>query len=284
MEKLIRLNGNIRDMKRLSMTFLAAALTLGAPQSIAPGTAPVMAAPIQKACPTAEGANKHLNGDMPHVRAKIAAHAPIRILAMGSSSTQGVGASDAAHTYPAQLEAGLKKLMPEQSFTVINKGIGGEVTPDMLARLDAVLADVQPDLVLWQSGANEVLRGENIAAHEAQLAAAIARVQEAGADMVLIDPQYTKAMIAQSGALPMIEQQFNVAAHHNLPVFSRFQQMQNWQEKYNIRFNDYSAADGIHMNDWGYACFAGRLAEALADKLQAAPDPQNTQTTLAFVH
>jgi acyl-CoA thioesterase-1 len=48
------------------------------------------------------------------------------IVAIGSSSTQGVGASDQAHTYPALLAEELQRRWPRLAVTVVNKGVGGE--------------------------------------------------------------------------------------------------------------------------------------------------------------
>src|SRR5215470_15444397 len=59
---------------------------------------------------------------------------PVKIVAIGSSSTAGIGASDAAHTYPQQLAAELTRRFPASAVTVLNKGISGEQTADMLAR------------------------------------------------------------------------------------------------------------------------------------------------------
>ena len=61
-------------------------------------------------------------------------------------------------SYPSRLEAELKAQLPGLPITVLNKGIGGEEAPQMVARFDADVIDEKPDLVLWQVGSNSVLR------------------------------------------------------------------------------------------------------------------------------
>ncbi|GMA73982.1 hypothetical protein GCM10025880_03990 [Methylorubrum aminovorans] len=75
---------------------------------------------------------------LPHVAQKIALGGPLTIIAFGSSSTEGIGASHPAAAYPARLEAGLRRALPHLGgrVTVTNRGIGGEAVDEMLARLD----------------------------------------------------------------------------------------------------------------------------------------------------
>ncbi len=46
----------------------------------------------------------------------------VKIVAIGSSSTEGDGASSQAFAYPSRLEAALRLRLPDQSITVFNKG------------------------------------------------------------------------------------------------------------------------------------------------------------------
>ena len=80
------------------------------------------------------------------------------IVALGSSSTQGAMASDLAHSYPAVLQQALSAGLPEAHVAVINRGIGGQDAAEELARLDADVLAMRPQLVIWQVGANGALR------------------------------------------------------------------------------------------------------------------------------
>lgn len=88
---------------------------------------------------------------LPHLQAAVDARTEGLIVALGSSSTQGVMASDPAHTYPAALQAALNRAMPAAHFAVLNRGIGGQDAPEELKRLDADVIAVHPQLVISRS-------------------------------------------------------------------------------------------------------------------------------------
>jgi acyl-CoA thioesterase I len=96
---------------------------------------------------------------------KLATHGPITIVAIGSSSTAGAGASSTAKNYPSQLAVELKRLFPTRSFTVLNRGANGEEVDDMLKRFDKDVVVAKPDLVLWQLGTNSVIRDQMFTDH-----------------------------------------------------------------------------------------------------------------------
>jgi acyl-CoA thioesterase I len=81
---------------------------------------------------------------------RLAAGLPITIVAIGSSSTAGAGASSPDHSYPSRLAVELQQLFPGHPITVINRGVNGEEASDMLTRLDQTVLSEKPDLVLWQ--------------------------------------------------------------------------------------------------------------------------------------
>jgi acyl-CoA thioesterase-1 len=69
---------------------------------------------------------------------------------------------------------------------VINASISGETTAGGLARLDKLLAEHHPDLVIVELGANDALRGLPLAVPRGNLGRIIARSREAGARVVLV--------------------------------------------------------------------------------------------------
>src|SRR6478752_3614367 len=87
-----------------------------------------------------------------HVGEKLAAREPIKIVAIGSSSTAGAGASSPAASYPSRLAAELGELYPEVPITVLNRGINGQDAAEMIARFKHGVIDERPDLVIWQLG------------------------------------------------------------------------------------------------------------------------------------
>ncbi len=207
-------------------------------------------------------------GSLPHVAAKLAAGQPVVIIAFGSSSTAGFGASSPAFNYPNRLAAQLHRQYPSADITVTNRGQGGEDAPEMMKRLQNEVIDGHPDLVIWQVGTNAVLRNLDPAETAKMVEEGVGRIQTAGADIVLVDPQYSPAITARpESAGKMVKLLGKVAELRHVGIFPRFQVMRDWHEKQAIPIEAFVISDGLHMNDWGYACFAQLLGDDIIESV-----------------
>jgi acyl-CoA thioesterase-1 len=205
-----------------------------------------------------------LANPLPHMAKKLASGKPLVVVAIGSSSTAGTGASSPAATYPGRLAVELKQHFPHHVINVINRGVGGEEVDDMLKRFDDALA-VKPDLVLWQLGTNSVLRDHPLADHGAAIHVGLNKIRAIGADAVLIDPQYAPKVISKEGAQTMVELISKSAKQENVDLFRRFVVMEHWYKDDHMDFKAFVSPDGLHMNDWSYACMAKGLGMAIAE-------------------
>jgi acyl-CoA thioesterase-1 len=202
---------------------------------------------------------------LPHTARLLASGKPIKIVALGSSSTYGAGASSSAAAYPNLLAQELTRQLPGHEFTVLNRGVNGEEITDMLARLDRAVIAEHPDLVLWQVGTNSVLRDRALPPHTGELHEGLRRLTATGADVVLIDPQYAPRVIAKPNCNGMVSLISAAAKAEHVGVFHRFQLMQHWYLVEHLPFETFVSADGLHMNDWSYACLAKALGMAIAE-------------------
>jgi len=205
--------------------------------------------------------------DLPlsRVAQRIADGAPIRIVAIGSSSTEGVGASSSAFSYPSRLEAELRARFRRLAITVLNRGVGGEEAPQMLARFAQGVIAENPDLVLWQVGSNAVLRGHDVRKVAEVIAEGVDRLRAIGADVILIDPQFAPRVIEKADSEQMVALIAAAAKRQNIDLFRRFAVMRYWREVRHVAFARSLAPDGLHMNDWSYGCMAKLLANSIAD-------------------
>lgn len=215
--------------------------------------------------------------DMPLARVarRLAAGLPVKIVALGSSSTYGAGASTSAASYPSRLAEELAWRLPGHDITVLNRGVNGNEAADMLARLDRDVIAEKPDLVLWQVGSNSVLRDKAVLPHATLLHDGLLRLKAIGADIVLIDPQYAPKILAKPNHEGMVSLIETAAKAEHVCVFHRFELMRQWHETDKLPFEAFVSADGLHMNDWSYACVAKWLAAAIAE---AATRPTATAT------
>jgi acyl-CoA thioesterase-1 len=202
-----------------------------------------------------------------HVAARISAHQPLTIVAIGSSSTFGVGASSPAMSYPSRLAGELRALLPSTSITVINRGANGETAQEMLARFDRDVFAARPDLVLWQVGSSAVLLDRPIAPTGLLINEGLRRLKEAGPDVVLIDPQYAPKVIDKHDddvdLMVALIATASIDMHINL--FQRFALMRYWRLTKGLPFSAFLSKDELHMNDWSYGCIAKLLARAVAE-------------------
>jgi len=200
-------------------------------------------------------------GSLPHVANKLISGRPVVIVAFGSSSTQGYGSSAPEFTYPNRLAAQLRRQYPSADISVVNRGVGGEDAPEMMRRLQSVI-DLHPDLVIWQVGTNAVLRNLDPDETARMVEDGVTLIQAAGSDVVLVDPQYSPRVTEHSeSAGRMVRLLGKVAQLRHIGIFPRFEVMREWHERQAIPINDFVIADGLHMNDWGYACFAQLLGD-----------------------
>jgi acyl-CoA thioesterase-1 len=214
------------------------------------------------------------------VARKLASGEPITIVALGSSSTAGAGASSSMASYPSQLALELQKQFPGHPIAVLNRGVNGEEVSDMLKRFDSAVIAAKPDLLLWQLGTNSLIRDHAMNDRGASIREGVDRARAIGADVVLIDPQFAPKVIVKPLAGKMIDFIAAAAKREDIALFRRFEMMKEWTEVEHLPFNSFVIADGLHMNDWGYACMAKGLGMAIAEAAQrpvisakAAPMP-----------
>jgi acyl-CoA thioesterase-1 len=209
-----------------------------------------------------------LANPLPHLAQKVVAGEPVTIVAIGSSSTAGAGASSPAASYPNRLAAELKQHFPGLAITVLNRGVGGEEVADMLKRFDTAVLSAKPDLVLWQLGTNSVIRGHKLGDHGVLIRAGLERIRAIDADVVLIDPQFAPKVISKPEAEDMVALIATTAKHEDVDLFRRFDVMRYWRDVDHLGFETFVSADGLHMNDWSYACMARGLGNAIAEAAQ----------------
>jgi acyl-CoA thioesterase I len=204
--------------------------------------------------------------------------APFAIVTLGSSSTQGTGASSPAMSYPAQLQrlfdAGFGG---HPAITVINKGVAGEDIDDMAKRLEADVLSRHPDLVVWQAGSNDPLRGVPVGRFEAELKRGIEAIRAGGAEVVLMEPQWSPVIEKADAKESFVDAVRDVGAQERVAVVRRFALMRSWIDQGVITPRDLVGPDGLHMTDRGY----GLLAHAVLDQIANASPAFRTRRSFA---
>jgi acyl-CoA thioesterase-1 len=204
-----------------------------------------------------------------HVGLRLAKHQPLRIIAFGSSSTEGVGASSPAANYPNRLQADLTATLPaSQQITVLNRGIGGEDADDMAIRLSDVIAE-RPDLIIWQTGSNDPLRAVPIARFVQETIVGVQQIRAANIDVMLMEPQLCHMLDHKADAVLYRNALRAIGEGMNVPVIRRYDLMLHWLADGALTPAQMLSPDGLHMADGGYA----RLARVIATDILHLSQP-----------
>ena len=256
------------------------AASMGAAKAVPPNALSALAC-------TAPAEFVHFDRPLLHTMRHLNGGQPLIIVAIGSSSTAGAGATSPDASYPSRLSVELRTKFPGHEISVLNRGVNGEETDNMMARFASDVMAAHPQLVLWQIGTNSVLRDHPLGTHNVELREGIEELKNSGADVVLIDPQFAPAVLAKSETPGMVEQIAAAAKEENVDLFRRFAVMRDWHDVQHLSFDTFVSPDHLHMNDWSYACVAKLLGTAIAEAatrpIAAAWVHQNVLSTNAIV-
>lgn len=206
----------------------------------------------------------NLGNPLEIAKTAVAEERELRIVAMGSSSTQGYGASNPQYAYPAQLKMKLEAAMPGIKVHVWNKGIGGQDAEEMV---DRMRRDVRPEhahLVVWQVGTNSAIRRDPLTKFAAKLRTGIDIGQSLGANFVMMNLQYVPAVVALPDEEEYAQVMADVAKEKGVGLFRRFEIMRSWYND-GMPYAQFVNNDGLHLNDFGQKCIGKLLSMSILE-------------------
>lgn len=192
----------------------------------------------------------------------------LKIVALGSSSTLGMGASGPESAYPARLEAALKAHFPAAAIQVINKGVSRQSARQMLDRLVSDVLSERPGLVVWETGTAEAVRGAEVDDFVSALLVGVDKMSEAGIDVLLMDTQYSRSTARIINFQPYVDAIGRVAGMRDLVLFPRYLVMRTWVDEDRFSFADKTPAETRKIADQIYDCLGRLLARSIAKTLK----------------
>ena len=275
--------------QRFALPALAVALAFlpvrAATQELAAVAAPAFRLPAAPLALSPECQSKRIAPDkvrhpLKSLSRAVRAKPHVKVLAIGSSSTVGLGASSPTATYVARLEPTLEGALKGIDFDVVGRGMSGEEAQGAADRMRKEVEDAKPDLVVWQVGTNDALRHveldkfKNLPEDDARVACGDRRRRRARQSAVRgIRWSRTPTTSRSWPPLPTSPAQAGVL------LVDRFDAMRELQRERGDRF--YLTADSLHMNDVGYRCMAEQLARAIVGGLVQA-DAEQTQPVFDY--
>ena len=161
---------------------------------------------------------------LPKVAEAIKSGGSLNILVVGSrSSTINVSANTSeAAAYPGQMQAALKEKLPSTAVNVSVEIQPKKTAEEVAAGLPSCWMSKKPTLVVWQTGTVDAMRSVDPDDFRAAVSDGVVALQEAGADVILINPQYSPRTETMISAPPYLDNMRVVAQEHDVPLFDRF--------------------------------------------------------------
>jgi GDSL-like lipase/acylhydrolase family protein len=183
----------------------------------------------------------------------------ISVLGTGSSSLAG---PDGAHfAYPARLEDALKQQLPGNEIKLTAHVQPKQITANMLGGLDKILAEDHPALVIWQAGTADAINGIEIEDFRSSLEEGVDKIQAAGADVILMNMQYSPRTASMLDVSAYADVMRHVAQQRNALLFDRLAIMQYWNDT--GTFDLYAATTKYDMARRVHECIGRALASQI---------------------
>ena len=192
----------------------------------------------------------------------------LRVVVVGSASVLGPGTSGPAAAWPARLEALLGGRFPGLSVETTVRGAPGLAAADGVAMLRDELRRTRPHLVLWQTGAVEAARNMDLDELAATLDEGLRAVEAAGADAVLVDPQFSRVLRANANIEPYLDAMRLAAAAHSAPLIRRYELMHAWAEADRVDLERAPKSARVAVADRLNDCLAHAVAAVVADGIE----------------
>lgn len=190
------------------------------------------------------------------------------VLVVGAGSSSLPGPNGVKDAYPARLQVALRNELPGVSVNVSTDVRSRRTAEQMVKSLTPALAASKPALVVWQTGTVDAMQSIDTDQFKAALDHGIEAARSAGADVVLINGQYsprTESMIALGTYAEIMRW---VALQKDVPVFDRFSIMKLWADL--GTFDLYSTTKKLDTAAQVHDCIGRLLAKLVLES--AKPD------------
>lgn len=209
------------------------------------------------------------------VNAAVTKDKTLRVVALGGVSSTLPGQDGPNFAYPARLEAALGQRLPGVKVTVKMVTLPRQSAAEMAAGIAPLLATEKPNLVVWQTGTYDAVHGTDPEEFRAAVSDGVAKLQEAGADVVLMNMQYsprTESIVAVGAYADAMRW---VAREREVPVFDRLAIMRYWYDQ--GQFDLYKATKDMKMAKGVHDCLGRALGSLIMDAARLEERPSEAK-------
>jgi hypothetical protein len=178
-----------------------------------------------------------------------------------------------ASAYPGRLQVALKQKLPAIAVNLSVEIQAKKTAEEVAAGLPKLMEGKKPTLVVWQTGTVDAMRSVDPEDFRAAVGEGVVALQEAGADVILMNPQYSPRTETMISAPPYLDNMRVAAQKHEVPLFDRFAIMQHWNES--GEFDLFSTFHGIELAKRVHDCLGRTLAQFVINAAHPNPAQQN---------
>jgi lysophospholipase L1-like esterase len=209
---------------------------------------------------------------LPKVAEAVKSGRSLDILVVGSRSST-INSSDGAGAYPGRLQAVLRDRLPAITVNVSVEIQAKKTAEETAAGLAKLVEDKKPTLVIWQTGTVDAMRSVDPDDFRVAVDDGVAALQTAGADVILMNLQYSPRTETMISAPPYLDNMRVVAQQHDVPLFDRFAIMRQWNDTGD--FDLFNASPGLDLAKRVHNCLGRALSTFLIDAAHLNPAQQN---------
>jgi hypothetical protein len=233
-------------------------------------TAPLRAEDAPAACEVPDSLLSSESA-LPKVAEAVKGGHPLDILVIGSRSST-INTSDGT-AYPGRLQAMLRERLPGVAVNVSVELQVKKTAEEMASSFAKLVEAKKPTLVIWQTGTVDAMRSVDPDDFRSAVDDGVVALQNAGADVVLINLQYSPRTETMISVPPYLDDMRMVAQQHDVPLFDRFAIMRQWNESGS--FDLFSASHGLELAKRVHDCLGRALSKFVIDAAHLAPAQQN---------
>jgi hypothetical protein len=208
---------------------------------------------------------------LPKVADAVKSGHPLDILVVGSRSST-INSSDGS-AYPGRLQAALREKLPSIAVNVSVELQVKKTAGEAASGFVKLVEGKRPTLVIWQTGTVDAMRSIDPDDFRSAVDEGVAALQNTGADVVLMNLQYSPRTETMISASPYLDNMRVVAQQHDVPLFDRFAIMRNWNDSGD--FDLFSASHGIELAKRVHDCLGRALSKFVIEAAHLNPAQQN---------
>ena len=173
----------------------------------------------------------YVDNNLNRVTTAVGKQHQLAITVFGTGSSTLAGADGPSLAYPARLEAALNQRLSNVMVRVATRTKAGQTAETMRRNMNDLLVDQKPNLVIWQTGTVDAIRRVELDEFRTALEAGVEALQTGGADVILMNMQYSPRTESIIAVGPYVDEMRAVAQQRDVALFDRFAIMRNWSDE-----------------------------------------------------